>query len=385
MKSLPNSLHATSRIVPTLLVVVTLLLVFSRNGHAQRALAELDLSDQKTYLLKTVEGQRYAGRVDHYDRTGLVMTRRNGRIEILEPDEIASIKEVDDTFYPKTFEQMRAKLQKEFGSKYVVSSTKHFLVVHPPGDYAKWALPLEQLFVRFSAYFRTRGFTIVEPEFPMVAIILRTRNEFVQMTKGRNMQPNVVGYYAFHSNRLIAYQQKLPWLDSTRNWSDTMNTIIHEATHQTAANTGIHSRLAVNPRWVTEGLATMFEAKGVNNYFKYPAFKTRINWGRLYELRQLYKEETVKGTVSELVLNDQLFQHDAKRAYAVSWALSLYLAERNPHRYVQYLEMLQKNEFTSSLSSSNRMKYFVQAFGDPAGIEADLKRFVDRMPKKESE
>ena len=359
-------------------------LTIDRSGFAQVTLTKLDLSNQKTYLLKTVEGQRYAGRVDAYDRSGLVMTRRNGRIAILEPEEVQSIKEVDDRFYPKSFQQMREKLQKEFGSKYVVSATNHFLVVHPPGEYEKWALPFEQLFVRFQAYFKTRGLTISDPEFPMVAIVLRSRNEFVQMAKIREIPDNVVGYYAFHSNRLIAYQQAHSRV-SSRNWSDTMSTIVHEATHQTAANTGIHSRMGVNPRWLTEGLATMFEAKGVNNYFEYPDFKTRINWGRLYELRQLYDKGEVKGTVKELVRNDNLFKHEPKRAYAVSWALSLYLAERNPHRYVQYIEMLQKEELTSSISESNRMKYFHQAFGEPAGIEADLRRFVDRMPKSENE
>lgn len=354
-------------------------------AQAQVSLKDLALERQKTYLLKTTEGYRYAGRVDVYDPTGLVMTRRNGRIAILEPQEIHSIKKVDDRFYPKSFEQMRAKLQKEFGSKYVVSATKHFLVVHPPGEYQKWALPFEQLYIRFAAYFKTRGLTIREPEFPMVAIVLRSRNEFVQMANQRNMPSNVVGYYAFHSNRLIAYQRKTPWRNSEHNWADTMSTIIHEATHQTAANTGIHSRIGVNPRWVSEGLATMFEAKGVNNYFKYPEFRTRINWGRLRELRELYEAGEVEGTVKQLVTSDALFEHDSKRAYAVSWALSLYLAERNPRRYVQYLGLLQQDELANSLTPSSRMKYFHQSFGEPEAIESDLRRFVDRMPKSETE
>lgn len=368
----------------SMLAVLAVSLLFAdRVSYARQvALINLDLSDEKTYLLKTADGKRLAGRVDTYDPSGLVMTRRNGRIAVLEPTEIESINKVDDSFYPKSFEQMRVKLQKEFGSKYTVSATRHFLVVHPIGDYEKWALPFEQLFARFEAYFKSRGLTIKEPEFPMVAIVLRTRNEFNQMAKTHDMPANVIGYYAFHSNRLIAYQQKMPWLNASQNWADTMDTVIHEATHQTAANTGIHSRLGINPRWVTEGLATMFEAKGVNNYFKYPEFKTRINWERLYALRKLYEDNAVKGTVEQLVLGDALFNHDPERAYAVSWALSLYLAERNPHRYVQYLETLQKNELTSSRSSSRRMKYFHQAFGDPAGIEADLRRFIDRIPAK---
>jgi hypothetical protein len=99
-------------------------------------------------------------------------------------------------------------------------------------------------------------------------------------------------------------------------------------------------------------------------------------------LRRLYENKEVQGTVKQLVVSDALFKHEPERAYAVAWALSLYLAERNPHRYVQYIETLQKNELTSSLSASRRMKYFFKAFGDPEGIEADMRRFIDRMPAK---
>ena len=217
------------RFLTNLACIAVFWLIAGSSCSAQVKLTELDLSAKKTYLLKTTDGKRYAGRVDAYDGTGLVMTRRNGRIVILEPDEIESIKKVEDSFSPKTFEQIRAQLQKEFGSKYVVSQTRHFLVVHPPGDYEMWALPFEQLYVRFQTYFKSRGLIVSEPEFPMVAIVLRTRNEFVQIGKGRNFPSGVIGYYAFHSNRLIAYQQKSRRRSSSRNWSETMNTIIHEA------------------------------------------------------------------------------------------------------------------------------------------------------------
>lgn len=359
------------------------LLIEPQFSVAQVDLKTEVLSDSRTYLLKTVEGKRYAGRVDDYDKTGLVMTRRNGRMVFLPPEEIKSIEKVEDGFHSKTFDQMKAKLQKEFGSKYVVSRTRHFLVVHPPGDYKIWALPFEQLYDRFQAYFKTRGLVIAEPEFPMVAIVLRTHREFVQMADARKMPRNVVGYYAFRSNRLIVYQQKFLGRSSSDNWASTMDTVVHEATHQTASNTGVHSRAGKNPRWVTEGLATMFEAKGINNYFEYPEFKTRINWERLRDLRKLYEEGRVKGTIEELVLSDRIFQTDPQRAYAVAWVLSLYLAERNAHRYVQYLEMLQADPLRSSLTARSRGEYFFKAFGKPVGIEADLKRFVDRMPQSE--
>jgi len=181
--SMPSGNRNSAVRVFSILAFAMFVLGMPEFSVAQMDLTSLDLSNQKTYLLKTHEGRRYAGRVDVYDETGVVMTRRNGRIVFLPPEEIESIEKVDDSFYAKNFEQMKAKLQKEFGEKYVVSATRHFLVVHPRGDYETWALPFEQLYDRFQAYFKTRGLVISEPEFPMVAIVLRSRREFLQMAK----------------------------------------------------------------------------------------------------------------------------------------------------------------------------------------------------------
>jgi hypothetical protein len=346
------------------------------------SLLDSSVNPKATYLITTNKGRKYAGRIEIKVPEFLVMTRRNGRIVRLTPDEIRTIKKVADNFTSKTFLQIREKLEKEFGSKYQVSQTRHFLVVHPPGKYETWALPFEQLFERFKAYFKTRGMTISEPEFPMVAVVLRSHKEFRSMADRKSLSQGVIGYYSLDSNRLISYRHNSSWQDDKSNWADTMDTIIHEATHQTACNTGVHSRIAINPRWVTEGLATMFEAKGVNNYFKYPDPVSRINWGRLESLRQFYDEKAVAGNLENLVSTDQLFRTQPEKAYALSWGLTSYLAERNPHRYVQYIELLQKKEFSSSLTPAIRLKCFVQSFGSPESVEAGLRQYIDRLPNR---
>ena len=60
----------------------------------------------------------------------------------------------------------------------------------------------------------------------------------------------------------------------TAHASENSATIIHEVTHQVAFNCGVHTRFNDVPRWVSEGLATMFEAKGVWNSIaqKEPSF-----------------------------------------------------------------------------------------------------------------
>ncbi len=58
------------------------------------------------------------------------------------------------------------------------------------------------------------------------------------------------------------------------------DTIVHETTHQVAFNTGLHSRIGQTPKWVIEGLATMFEAPGIRDSQKSSSPKSRINRSR---------------------------------------------------------------------------------------------------------
>jgi len=102
-----------------------------------------------TYLVKLKSGAKYAGRIEFENKTRLIITRRNGRIARIDKSDIDEQKRVEEGFSAKTHHQLRVKLQKEFGSKYEVSLTRHFVVVHPPGDYQKWAMPFEELFERF--------------------------------------------------------------------------------------------------------------------------------------------------------------------------------------------------------------------------------------------
>src|SRR5436190_8860041 len=76
----------------------------------------------------------------------------------------------------------------------------------------------------------------------------------------------------------LPWMHEEPWGTFQGSLKDTM---IHEATHQVAFNTGLHSRIGENPRWVVEGLATVFEAPGVRNSGggNGPA-RTRINHER---------------------------------------------------------------------------------------------------------
>ncbi len=71
--------------------------------------------------------------------------------------------------------------------------------------------------------------------------------------QGDKIDSRVLGYYSSRSNRITLYDVGGTAAGSAA-WHQNADTIIHEATHQTAYNTGVHRRFAQTPKWVVEGL-----------------------------------------------------------------------------------------------------------------------------------
>lgn len=349
---------------------------------------ELTLSQQEDVNLTVkiqYKSKSYIGRPLAWDGKDMVLLRRDGKISTLPVKSNEDYKPVRRGFDPLSSTQLRKRLQKEFGSKYQISVTDNFVVVHPPGDYVVWAMPFQKLYSRFEVYFSSRGIPLEEPEFPMVAVVLRTRGEFDRFLKAyHTYNRNVLGYYSTMSNRIITYDQT-EGKSNSQSWFFNADTIIHEATHQTAYNTGIHSRYSPVSRWVSEGLAMLFEAPGVNNSMYFTRQSDRINRDRLIALKRFCKQGKVDGKISKLVLSDDLFRSDGQLAYALSWGMTFYLTEKMPEQYREFLRRDgQRTEF-ANYTSQQRANDFAAAFGnDLSGLESRMKRFFNeiKVPSK---
>jgi len=169
------------------------------------------------------------------------------------------------------------------------------------------------------------------------------------------------GYYSPRSNRIVTYDHSY---QGRRRSND--DTLVHEATHQTAYNTGIHRRFGNTPRWMSEGLAQLFEAKGINNSRYYGGLSDRVNEQALRQLMVLYKTEQV-----------------VEKAYAVSWGVSLYLAESYPRKYVAYLAHDGDRKAFRPHSEKQRAKDFAKFFGtDFTDFDARMKIFFADLAKR---
>ena len=227
-------------------------------------------------------------------------------------------------------------------------------------------------------YFAARGFSANSPRFPMVAVVFPRHGDFLRhaANEGVSIDSSVLGYYTHVSNRILLYDVTADQQDESR-WFVNAETIIHEAAHQTAFNTGIHSRFAFPPRWLAEGIGTMFEARGVWDSRENTELKDRVNGSQMQAYRQFFPQGLKAESIAELISQDRYFQQNTDAAYALSWAITFYLAERVPRSLADYLKLTASRPEFELYSGPQRQRDFVHIFGNNLTmLGAHIDRFL---------
>jgi Protein of unknown function (DUF1570) len=154
---------------------------------------------------------------------------------------------------------------------------------------------------------------------------------------------------------------------------------LHEASHQTAFNTGIHNRWSPPPRWVAEGLGTMFEARGVADSRTYPNQADRINRGRLHDFKAQLAKHT-PDSLAQMLGSDRQFESDPINAYAQAWAFTFFLVETMPREYARYLQKTGARPPFTLYPAAQRLKDFTDVFGENlALLDAKFVRFINDL------
>ncbi len=319
-----------------------------------------------------LNGNRVEGMPLAWTRETVFLLGRDGAMYDFAPDRAQNFRQVAPDFRPFPATVMKSRLEAELGARYTVTATGMFLVAHPTGK-QQWAERFEELYRSFLSYFQVRGFKLTTPEFPLIAIVFERQQDFMKYVAAQGMPVNeqTLGCYLLASNRVALFDFDA---GKTTNAAQNLATIVHEALHQVAFNTGIHQRWSPPPRWVAEGLGTLFEAPGTWDARNHPRQEDRVNRQRLADYRANQKTRPADA-LAQLLASNRPFDTNAIAAYAEAWALTYYLVETQPREYAKYLAVTAARQPFTEYSQQARLQDFVAIFG------SDLRMFDARYQR----
>lgn len=303
----------------------------------------------------------------------ILMLRSDGWLAEFPTQEVVEHRLSERNFRPAEANQMAQILQAELGPSYRTAVAGPFLIIAPGSSLPIWSERFLALYGGFQTYCAARHIRLRQPPFLMPALVFRTRQEYEDYSQrhGHAITASTLGYYSLVSNRIALYEFAAS--DNHSEFFSTASTLIHEATHQAAYNTGIHDRLAEQPLWTIEGLAMLFEAPGIYDSGRHPQPNQRVNRTRLLGFRQFFPDaQSVNEALPLLITDDKYFERDSDRAYCLAWALTYYLSERYESQYSFYLQNVASRGAGSRYPAEERFRQFEASFGNLDILARDL-------------
>ncbi|QDU64146.1 hypothetical protein Pan216_50350 [Planctomycetes bacterium Pan216] len=337
-------------------------------------------------------------------RGHLVFEGRDGQYHFLDRKEIVDHQRSRSKVRPYTSRQLQAALAKQLGPNFKFLKTKNYLVCHSCShEFAREAANLFELaYAAFHNHFRRHGgFRLTRPSGPLVAVVCGSRSEYVKLLyEDKGLPPSSsVGVYRPGPNRMYMYDSRgsnvAAGLRSVRKDSSRsdqvrpalldrdVETIIHEAVHQVAFNTGLHKRSVVgNPVWLVEGLAMYFET-AAHKAGGGTRGTSDINPTQLEQFSRMYPDRVIP--LAELVVDDERFRKGDKvsDSYTQAWAFTYFLIKSKPRASANYMKILYDRDPFVAYTPEERLADFREAFGKPPEkLELEFRRFISRVVRR---
>ncbi|MEW4529685.1 DUF1570 domain-containing protein [Maioricimonas sp. JC845] len=394
-------------------VLLPMLLLFGffvDSGVAAGPLLEFETAD-RTYVGKSVA----------HNKRLCWFAEPNGRMTRIDLKDVRSFRKLDGQFRSLSRQAMKEELKSEFGTGFDIVAKGSFIVCAPRGLASACASLLDGVHRSFSGHFSRRGFRLDRPEFPLVAVVFAGAGDFAAYCRndGVRYSPTLQGYYSPRSNRIAFYSSgetlskvespliletdlqaiacrrsrgvaaaagpipagRMPLADDSRVFGtiegNLKDTIVHEATHQLAFNTGLHTRIGDNPRWVVEGLAMLLEDDASRSDVRSGDRSSRVNQDRLdWFIRNNLRDVPV----TDLITDDMYFARSGLHAYSYAWALSFFLTETRSYDYAGYLRTIRNRDPLVDYTAQQRLDDFQKAFGKDVGwLQVQFVRFMDEL------
>ena len=288
----------------------------------------------------------------------------------------------------------------ELPEGFQVYTTVHYVICYNTSKtYAQWCGALyERLYRGFTNFWSRRGFKIREPDGPLVALVFKDKDSYVQFTKSElgDAAGSIVGYYSLQTNRVTMYNltgvdgsgrgsritsaSQINRVLSSPEAGQTVATIVHEATHQIAYNCGLTHRWGDTPLWVSEGIAMYFETPDLNSSRGWRTIGA-VNRTRLFQFRRYLQNRPADSLATLVSSNDRFSKAEtALDAYAESWGLTYYLLNTRSADFVKYLQLLAEKPPLTEESSEKKLQDFQSIFGgDSRRLDASFVRQMLRL------
>ena len=349
--------------------------------------------------VQTAGGREVIGRVVREALDGsLLLEHDDGRYELLGSGDVLDRRPAAAEI-AETAANFGRRVLAELPAGFDLLTTRHYVVCFDTTrDYARWCAALfERLHDAFGTFWSRAGLDLADPGRPLVVVIYADRRGY-EAAATADLGPaadRVAGYYNLLTNRVATYdltgsdaaaagrgrQPGQVGLEILANpaAAGLVATLVHEATHQLAFNAGMHRRLAPVPLWVSEGIATYFEAPDLENTRGWRAVG-KLNRPRLEHFLASYRP----GCVETMVRSDEAFR-DPDRAvdsYATAWAVCHHLLQVRKAAFVDYLRGLAAKQPLDEDSPQTRLREFQAAFGPPEEVERDVFKAMARLASR---
>ena len=345
---------------------------------------------------KSVQGELAAER----DGFGLLVLDADGALTAISPEELVSKETQSGPLVPTKPLDLGQKMLKWMPPNSRVLASDHFLLCYNTTEaYARWNVDLyERLYRGFHRFWKSKGFELTAPRFPLVSLIFETKADYVRYASQEFQgAENTFGYYHQGTNRLASYdltgvegmlpsnmrvnrdtlvQQILSRPEAER----TVATIVHEACHQIAFNCGLQTRLGASPLWLSEGLATYFES---------PDLTSKGGWGGIGKINQhnynnlaQYLPLRTADSLALLLSDDNRLRNGETmtHSYAEAWGLTHFLVQTRSKDFVKYLQLIREIPVGTQPSTRERLELFRSCFGeDLTKLDRDFLRHLQRL------
>ncbi|MCA9212177.1 MAG: DUF1570 domain-containing protein [Planctomycetales bacterium] len=326
-----------------------------------------------------VDGETIIGKPVLWNDHMVTVMQRDGAISEFSPLQAKDYKLLAKDFNLFSRADLYLQLKQEFQG-YEVSASYQYLIVHPKGQQQLWSKRFEEIYRSVLHYFSVRNIDTQPSPLPFIAIVFNNESEYLHHLANEcdYNASRTLGVYLFKTNRIYLYDATREQADGSQGYEDWLinaNTIIHESAHQAAFNIRVQRRFGAAPAWVSEGIGTLFEAKGVWNAFKYRLEKDRINEHRLGQFKRTVNELNFAETVKNLISSDRMVKSSATKGYGTAWAMTFFATERRPTQYANYLKTMHARDPFNHYTVAQRLEDFRKNFGDVDLFIRDMQNF----------